>query len=382
MANVNYGQFDMLMNPEIKEALRTREHILGNNNAYPKNPIDPEKGNFEQQCAHKRFNDVIKKYQDATNTGNVPTQTFLKMLSESLIMHVFHATQMSCEYEKPHRKALEDLAVDIVRTDFNIREGDVIFNVKLKGLGNVPFPPEMKQDEEEMMEPPEITEANYMYDVDDEVQKRRLINSLISGASKKGHYIFHLGKPELDAINNKLIPLYQLIMSANDISYWMMGESFVQMAMESDDDVSHAGYEKITFNEDGIPVITVEAVNFPTLLHEIIKAVVELIATLALPDDKAMTNYIYDMADYVKAEMWYLRLGPVFWERLMDCIPVNHAAIKSQLLGKLFEAETDDFNDIMRSAISTDNQQKAKNFFDDWGNRIKENIRDYNQRNA
>jgi hypothetical protein len=52
------------------------------------------------------------------------------------------------------------------------------------------------------------------------------------------------------------------------------------------------------------------------------------------------------------------------------------------LIGKAFELETDDFNSLMRSAMSKDNQEYAKTFFADWGRIIKENIRDYNQRNA
>jgi hypothetical protein len=171
-------------------------------------------------------------------------------------------------------------------------------------------------------------------------------------------------------------------MSANDMSYFLFGDEMAAMASSDEGQEFHAGYEKISFAEDGTPIITVEAVNFPTLLHEVIKGVVELIATLALPDDKPMVNYIYDMADYAMAEMWYLRLGPVFWERLIACVPPEYSQLKAQLLGKLFELETDEFNLFMKSAISVDSQDSAKKFFTDWGRIIKENIRDYNQRNS
>ncbi len=380
--DINYGEYGEFIHPDITNALKTRRHSLGDNNAYPVMDTPLHEGNFEQQCAKKRFNDVILKYQEAT--GNVGTEKFkfAEYVQANIMLHVFNGVMKSCKMEEPHRKQLEDLAVDIVRKDFNIGVGDVIFNVKIVGFGNVKFPDEMKSEKEDMMEPPEITEDNFEYDIDDEVQKRQFINALISGASKKGHYIFHLGKEELDAIDKKLIPTYQILMSANDIMYYLMGEQYIKGAVGGESNESHAGYEKLSFDKDGTPIITVEAINFPTLLHEIIKGVLELIATLALPDDKSMVDYIYDMADYVEAEMWYLRLGPVFWEKLISCVPPEYSQLKSQLLGKAFGLETDDFNSLMKSAMSKDNQEYAKTFFADWGRIIKENIRDYNQRNA
>lgn len=379
---VNYGTYGEFINPSILEALQSRRHPLGNNNAYPVIQFDPFAGNFEQQCAKKRFNDVIAKYQEASNTVGTPVIEFANYIGRNLMSHSIQGLKMSCEMEEVRRPKLEKLAIDIVCRDFNIKEGDVIFDVKLVGFGEVKFPPNITLDKEEMMEPPEISDTNFEYDVDDEVQKREFINALISGASKKGHYIFHLGKEELDAIDARLIPLYKLLMSANDLSYYLIGDLTIESSMDSSDDDSHAGFEKLSFTEEGIPIITVEAVNFPTLLHELIKGVIELIATLALPNDKPLTEYLYDMADYVKAEIWYLRLGPVYWERLLSCFPVEYSKLKSQLLGKMFELETDEFNALMKSAISVDNQEAAKKFFVDWGRIITENIRDYNQRNA
>lgn len=374
--NVNYGEYHQLIAPKTVEALRTRRHYLGANNAYPFQNDMPVLGNFEQQCAKKRFNDLVEKYKQATGLQNATAQEVIGTMGRNMSMQAMMSVMESVEIEMPHRKELEDLAVQIVREDFNIKEGDVIFDVHIVGL-NVQFPPEMKTEEEDMFEPP----PTLNYDADDEVQKRRFINALISGASKKGHYIFHLGRPQLDRINPQLIPIYQLMMSSNDLLYYVFPDSFAQMAASEESQSNHAGYEKLSFNADGIPVITVEAVNFPTLLHEIIKGVLELISTLALPDDKALLEYVYDEADFVMAEMWYLRLGPIFWERLMDCFPTEHMDIKSLLLGKIFELPTVEFNLFMQSALSTDNTQNAISQLNTWAREIKDKIRSYNQRN-
>ena len=380
---VNYGACDGIMHNNIKLALENRDHPLGANPAYPTLKVDETRGNFEQQCANKRFADLILKYQEAANLTEFNGDDLVMKIVESVINSSYGKIGEISEAEAPHYEQLENLAIDIVCKDFNIQDGDIIFNVKIKPVGEISFPLEMKADEESSSSQPEISEENYFYDVDDEISKRRFINALISGASKKGHYIFHLGKDELNTINPKLTHLYQIMMSANDLVYYIMDDQIASLVMQGGDGTDNykAGFEKLTFNENGIPVITVEAVNFPVLLHELIKAVVELIATLSLPNDKELLEYVYDQSDYVLAEMWYLRLGPVFWERLLSCFPPEYFQLKSQLLGKVFELETDDFNSLMKSALSTDNQDSAKKFLRESAKIIYENIRDYNQRN-
>jgi hypothetical protein len=173
MPDIDYGVYGDLVHPDIKNTLKTRRHPLGENNAYPV-VHQLSDGNFEQQCAKKRFSDVVRKYQEATNTVDTEPRRFADYVLHNAIIHAFKGVQMSEKMERPHYRSLEKLAVDIVCKDFNIKEGDVIFNVKLVGMGNVKFPPEMKTDKEEMMEPPDITENNFEYDIDDEFRNASL----------------------------------------------------------------------------------------------------------------------------------------------------------------------------------------------------------------
>lgn len=379
--DIDYGVYGVLIDHGIKERLKFRSHVLGNNNAYPVLDSPLHEGNFEQRAAKKRFSDLIVKYQDLNNCRDTNVSDLAMFIQRHFMNDSFKSIFQIGDLERPHLNKLENIAIDIISNDFNIKKGDVIFNAKIMGYGNVALPDNMASNKEETSEPPEITDENLEYDVEDEVQKRQFINALISGASKKGHYIFHLAKPMLDEIDANLIPLYQRLMVNNDLSYYLIGDQYAKAISESDSNSNNAGFEKITFADDGTPIITVEAVNFPTLIHELIKGVLELIATLALPDDKPLLDYIYDSSDYIDAEIWYLRLGPVYWEKLVSCIPPEHAPIKAQLLGKLFSLETDDFNDVMKSILSDNNQEDGKAFFSSWGSIIKENIRRYNQDN-
>ena len=64
-----------------------------------------------------------------------------------------------------------------------------------------------------------------------EKAKRRFINSLIQGASKKGHYMFHLVKDELENINPQLLNLYGVLMSVNDLLYWILPDQMVMISL-------------------------------------------------------------------------------------------------------------------------------------------------------
>ena len=50
-----------------------------------------------------------------------------------------------------------------------------------------------------------------------EKAKRRFINHLIQGASKKGHYMYHLVRDELETVDPQLLNLYGVLMSINDL---------------------------------------------------------------------------------------------------------------------------------------------------------------------
>lgn len=378
MFDIHYGKYHKIIDASLRELLKTREHPMGDNKGYPIMTPTPELGNYEQIIAKKRFNDLIEKYIKTIKLDEDITPDDLgNFLSQNIQQQLMQSIFMGDALEKPHRTTLEELAIDIIKKDFNIKDGEIIFKVKITGFGGISKPDDMKKDCEGGKEP-EVTDENFEYDADQEVHKRRLINALMSGASKKGHYIFHLAKDKLNELDEKLIPVYQLSMVANDLFYYLIPDEMMEMAINESDDSLFAGFEKITFAEDGTPILTVEGVNFPAVLHELIKGVLELIATLALPDDKNMVEYVYDNADDMYAETWYLRLGPTIWERFISCFPPEHINIKSQLLGKLFELDTDDFMYFMRSALSEDNHI-AKKQLDTFAREILDEIRQYNQ---
>ena len=97
-----------------------------------------------------------------------------------------------------------------------------------------------------------------------EKAKRRFINSLIQGASKKGHYMFNLVSEELNNINPELLNLYGVLMSINDLLYWIMPDAMTMAAAEGGEGVQ--GSEEIDETTDP-PTIKAKGLFFPVLVH-------------------------------------------------------------------------------------------------------------------
>jgi len=158
-----------------------------------------------------------------------------------------------------------------------------------------------------------------------EKAKRRFINSLIQGASKKGHYMFHLVKDELENINPQLLNLYGVLMSVNDLLYWILPDQMVMMAAESGQGME--GKEEVDETTDP-PTIKAKGLFFPILVHE------------TLP-----------------YEIWDLRLGPVIWEKFMASYPEklyddDLREIQNYLFSRFSSLTTDEFFDVAKMIMS------------------------------
>jgi len=227
------------------------------------------------------------------------------------------------QIENENRKALEDLAVEVVKQEMGIPEGDLQFDAKLQKPtleGMQPKPQKPKKKEPEFKNPEEEFEAaDRLEKFNLERQKRRFINSIIQGSSKKALYLYHLIRDKLDEINPELVNLYSLLMSVNDLMYWIMPDMDMKMSAGEGEDLG-AGREELDLETDP-PTIKAEGALFPVLVHELYKGVMEYVSAHGLPSDPSTAEEIIGMEDTLPAEVWDLRLGPVIWEKFRDSYP-------------------------------------------------------------
>jgi hypothetical protein len=186
-----------------------------------------------------------------------------------------------------------------------------------------------------------------------EKAKRRFINSLIQGASKKGHYMFSLVEEELNRIDPRLLNLYGVLMSINDLLYWIMPEQMMNMMGETGQGVE--GTEDVDDKTDP-PTIKVKGLFFPILIHELLKGVYEVLGTQGLPDDPKAAEMVMMSQDTLPYEMWDLRLGPVIWERFLESYPDelfedDLKEIQNYLFSRFSAFSTEEFFQVAREIM-------------------------------
>ncbi len=319
-APIDYGDQPERMDPTLQNRLETGDVAGAGSEAYPDVDRDGIPDTFEELIASKRFRDVVEKVKHYTGVQNVSPQSFMQL--QQMLMG---AVQNVFRVEAANKEALEELAVKMVREEMSIPEDALQFDAKIVGMGeidaggmNTSSEEQQKQQNIEQQMKAEEEAAAEFEDFDIEKQKRRFLNQLIQGASKKGHYMFHLVEEELNKIDPNLINLYGVMMSINDLVYWIMPDQTTMMMAQSGE--SMAGKEEVDPETDP-PTIKARGISFPVLVHELIKGVMEVLATQGLPDDPNQAQMVMDAEDTLTSEVWDLRLGPVIWEKFRDSYP-------------------------------------------------------------
>jgi len=241
-APIDYGDRPERMAPDIQAKIQGRETPLSDN---PALDIDVDGdgvvSSFEELLASKRFKDVVDKVKQYTGITDISNQNALMQLQ----MMLQRAVQDVKSIENENEEYLENLAVDLVKKEMALPDGAFQFDVELlSGMGQIDTskmrPSSEEPDEEDIMKMFGDENADDMEDdieafmdamdkFDMEKAKRRFINSLIQGASKKGHYMFNLVREELDRLDPRLLNLYGVLMSIADLMYWIIPDEMTQM---------------------------------------------------------------------------------------------------------------------------------------------------------
>jgi hypothetical protein len=329
----------------------------------PKTGDEPN-NNFQEVLGSERYKQLIATLR--RYVPNAPTLRGMEgvMSLQHLLMNA-HNTIVQAELN--HREELERLAVDLVMKEMGIPEGSIEFDAKIIGMGEVDTDDFNRDDNNE--ENPEEVDIdddidlgvevnlfNELQGLDVEKAKRRLINSIIQGASNKGHYMYHLAPEKIGEItgNPNLINMYGIMMSINDLSYWQLSDETIKQMGNSG-----AGKEQVERpeDEDGVAKVVARGINFPVLVHELIKGVLELFAIQGRPEDEETYDEVESSEDTLEKEMWDLRLGPAIWDRLRSQFPEdivideNKRELQNYLLVEIFKLPAKKFLVFMREVL-------------------------------
>jgi hypothetical protein len=360
-APIDYGDRPERMSPDVEGKINRGETPLSKNPAFPDIQGGQVPQTFEQLIASKRFKDVVDKVKRYTGQENISGQNALMQLQ----MAMMRGVQDLFAIQRNNKEYLENLAVDLVRKEMGVRPDQLQYDAKLVGMGEIDMEGFSKEGEEPEDEEIEQNFQQQEEDIEDfitaferfdiEKAKRRFINALIQGSSKKGHYMFELVRDELDRIDPRLLNLYGVVMSINDLMYWVLPDQMMDMMMSQS---GVGGKEEVDIETDP-PTVKARGLFFPILVHELIKGTMEVLGTQGLPDDPKQAEMIMGSTDTLANEVWDLRLGPVLWEKFLTAYPErlfeeDKKFIQSYLFARFSALSADEFFRLAKMILRGD----------------------------
>ncbi len=260
-----------------------------------------------------------------------------------------------------HREALQELAINTIKDIYEVPD-----YVNLRGM----ITPRFSLDTEQNIDQKTFTSLTLSQknDMRDEIQKRIILNGLVHGSAMhiwKG--IYHMVSDELEAINPKLKDLYDTYTSTTGILIWGISPDAFQQSMADEEvEMMAQGYNKLQFNRGGFGgSITAKAINFPVLLHELNKGVMDWLISAGIPKEynEEQLRYYYAKADSYENELYHYMLSPTLWsELLLSAQMENHLIPK--LIARITKMTYPELTDFFRLIL--DNREQATKKIKSW----------------
>ena len=404
---IDYGDSPERMDPRLVNKLGSPDSLYGKNPAMKKGVSDVER------LISQRFQKVANKLRDVTGIADLSSQQVQGMVYREMMAKVPNVIRI----ESRHKEELEQLAKEVCLEESEIPEDWYQIEAKLNrepiNVNNFRMAAEEKDDEEKDDEEKPEKPKYSSFEVEDltdeeefelEVHKRNIINAIIQGAAKRGHYVFQ--KPEvkarLDAIDPSLYRDYLGIMAINDFLYFTM-EQMIEMMSQTGQGVAGKvelqdadSDEEDEEGEDGGEYspdtkIVAEGLIFPILCHEIIKGLEEAKGMHGLPKNSELSQKVQGQTDVLSNEPMQLRIGPEIVEKIRFSLPdeifdPSNKGLINWFYIVLYQIPAKEFLEIIGNAISenTSKLKKATSKFEEImkeAQTLKEEFENYKEEN-
>lgn len=364
---INYGDRPEKMDPRLERKLASPESLYAQNPAMKKGAQDV------QRLVSSRFGKVADKLKQVTGIEDISSQQVQGMIYQEMMRKLPAIMRI----EAAHREELEELAKEASLEETEVPEDwfEIEARLNRQGIDTSDFRyQEEKPEKKEKPEMPEIPSFDVEDLTDEEIlelekHKRNIINAIVQGAAKKGHYIFQKPdvKARLDAIDPSLYRDYLGIMAINDFLYFSM-EQMIEMMSQSGQGV--AGKVKLEDNdeeeggddeggESSNTKIIADGMIFPILCHEIIKGIEEAKGRYGLPQDPEMAQRVMGQTDLLSNEPMQLRIGPEIVEKIRFALPdemysESNKGLINWFHTVLYQIPAEEFLELIGLAISED----------------------------
>ena len=256
--------------------------------------------------------------------------------------------------EQPYKARLEELAIRTIRDIYQVPE---YLDLKAFIQPNIFLDTEQDHNPEPFLDLT-LEQKNKMRD---EIQKRVILNGLVHGSSMhiwKG--VYHMVSTELDQINPGLRELYDHYTSTLGITIWDMNPDEFQIMIEEGQQLTQ-GFNKLTFDrKKGFGgQIQANGINFPVLLHELNKGVIDWLISGGIPKNYTQNElrYYYAKSDDYMLEPYHYLLSPSIWLGLLETIQVDNEEIP-KILSKILKLSYENLVQMFR--LIQDDKEQAK----------------------
>lgn len=323
----------------IVKALKDNKTSLG---AHPAFPPDDDK-TFIEKVVLKRFDEITNDLNQLDDEDK--TEDFLsKKLSELLLQ---------CKkLEEPIKETLEKICFNFVTEFFGVPNDIVIFSCELVDKVKPIEPLRLLPEDTDEMEFDGIEELEGL---NDDVYKRRLIDSLIQGASVYYSDIYDKFVGEIFKLNSKLPALYHDIITINNYLIFVKKEKMDDKRM-----MQGGCVDVILGNESTKSEIKSQALILPILLAESIKGFMELFASHGLPDSKEKALFVLKKADFLLAEPWDTRLGVVLWKLFIESLGNIDSTLIPSIFSYISSLNTKEFNRLFKEIFAKTKKSKIE----------------------
>lgn len=300
-------------------------------------------------------------------------ESLKKMISgdvRNAMMRSMQLLQQVMRIEKPYRRELERLAVEIVRETYGIvNDNNIEFQVQLTDSVNV----EITQGEQSIKDIDNIDDLlNFDTDIVTGESKRRLINSITQGAAIRGSFAFLLFQQRLDEISPELVEKYgELLNSAYGI-YDDDNTIAMMLAMLANNQQTNGGESEAVYNEEEDKfIIKAQALIFPILLQELIKGLYEIVSLQGFSSDAERNKNIVKTTDVSTNEPEDIRYGKFIYDainRIYNEYGSDDAREREYFLADLYRLPDEEFiayiDGIIQDNLSEDQKRWTRETFD------------------
>jgi hypothetical protein len=305
--------------------------------------LPPEQQEYLIKINSDSYTELVDRVESFTGINVTPRNV------PKLIGTVLQALQEVEAIESKNKRAFEEMAIELVFSvpEFKVVEqaymnDEISIDAKIgpAELGRLTQPEGNEEKKLEGLttdEEANLEMAEFLDRTSDEDIKRRFANLMISGGAVGKLYLYNMAAERLKRFNPKLPALYGIISSLVHLGYWIAPTGLSKLAAQTEE--MSMGSEEVIPQGDKY-IIKARAVNFPYLVHELVKGFLEYLA-IDPNQQGAMRK------DTVEDETRDFMAGPGVYKDVISYIPNNEMELFPMIQRKITSMEPSDIRDVL-----------------------------------